>query len=93
MKQNYSFARASSLVSKDYRPMPAQMAQAGENSTEFGFFLTEKPVFDASNNEEQRDIQLINRWNPNRRVITYYLGQNFNEPRKSSAQRDVLSRC
>tara|TARA_B100000749_G_scaffold280889_1_gene280139 strand:+ start:33577 stop:37293 length:3717 start_codon:yes stop_codon:yes gene_type:complete len=80
-KQNFSFAKLKDLVSPDYRPMQAALASAGGNSNEFGFFLTEKPVYDSSNNIEQRDIELVNRWNPNKKSIVYYLGQNFNEPR------------
>jgi hypothetical protein len=73
----YSMVRADQISSKDYKPV--QYKKADEET--FGFFNTKNAKLDVDNNSnENSDEVLLNRWNPERKVITYYLSDEFNKP-------------
>ncbi len=71
---HYSFAKISKLASADFKPV--LYPQTDENT--FGFFTTEYTKLDIDNNSTEKDkVVLMNHWNPNRKVITYYLSPEF----------------
>lgn len=74
---HYSFAKLNKMTSPGYK------AVSYPNSDEnlFGFFTTETRKYDvAFNRLEKMKTQLMNRWNPDRKVIEYYLTDNFDKP-------------
>jgi hypothetical protein len=73
----YSMVREDQIASKGYKPV--QYAREDENA--FGFFNTKLAKLDVDNNSlENTDTVLMNRWNPEKKVITYYMSDSFNKP-------------
>ncbi|MFI5390605.1 MAG: zinc-dependent metalloprotease, partial [Bacteriovoracales bacterium] len=70
----YSLVRLKDLVSKEYIPRPYSIA---EQET-FGFFKNTQQIYD-ENYYGKMDISNLNRWNPTKKKITYYLSDSFNE--------------
>jgi hypothetical protein len=74
---HYSFAKISSLASANYNAI----AYSNSDQREYGFFTTETTRLDIDNNSTiKSDKTFLNRWNPNRERITYYLSKEFNKP-------------
>jgi hypothetical protein len=74
---HYSLAKLNSVSSKGY-----QAAQyPSEDSRTFGFFTTTTKSLDVDfNNTVFSKGEFINRWNPDRKEIVYYLVDEFNKP-------------
>ncbi len=73
----YSFARLDKLASPDYKTVSYPNHDEGI----FGFFSTDVRQYDVAYNRlEKMKLQYLNRWNPQRKVINYYLTDNFNKP-------------
>lgn len=73
----YSVVQEDLLASKDYEPIEYTREDEGT----FGFFDSRRKVLDVDNNEvEDTDIVYLNRWNPAKKVIPYYLSKEFNKP-------------
>ncbi len=74
---NYSLVKLNSMTTRNYRSMNYPRMDEGV----FGFFKTEREFTDADNlkREEQR-VRYMNRWNPNRGELVYYLSDEFNKP-------------
>lgn len=74
---NYSIVRLKDLASPDYEPVQYPIA----DHDEFGFFKNYERklgnTFDPSRTDQK---YLLNRWNPKKKVITYYLSDTYNEP-------------
>ncbi len=76
---HYSLVKASSVLSKDYKTVSYPQGSSDEQT--FGFFATARNVLDVDNNNTTKStIQVMNRWNPNRKEIVYYLSDEFNKP-------------
>lgn len=76
---HYSMAKASSVLSKNYQTISYPEGSKDENT--FGFFSTQQHKLDVDNNStEKGTIQIMNRWNPNRKEIVYYLSDEFAKP-------------
>lgn len=73
----YSIVRSHVLTSSDYQP--ALYPQGSQDV--FGFFKSTLEKLDSDNNHlEDHDIDYLNRWNPNKKIITYYLSDEFYKP-------------
>lgn len=73
----YSIIRTDQLSSKDYKAVEYKREDEGT----FGFFDTRNRVLDVDNNEvENTDKVFLNRWNPAKKVIPYYLSAEFSKP-------------
>jgi Met-zincin len=75
----FSLVKVSSVLSKDYKKISYPIGSKDEQS--FGFFSTAKTKLDVDGNtSDKTKIQIMNRWNPNREEITYYLSDEFSKP-------------
>ncbi|MBC7753007.1 MAG: zinc-dependent metalloprotease [Moraxellaceae bacterium] len=75
----YSMVKTKSVLSPDYKTVSYPVASRDENL--FGFFATQNVVLDVDhNNTVDSTKQIMNRWNPNRKEITYYLSDEFAKP-------------
>jgi hypothetical protein len=74
---HYSLAKTSAILSSDFEPVNYPET----DSRTFGFFATERKVLDVSHNatESGKSVKM-NHWNPNRKVIDYYLSDEFAKP-------------
>lgn len=73
---HYSLVKVNSVISKDYKTISYPDGSADEQT--FGFFTSRKSVLDVDNNNTNKSVvQIMNRWNPNRKVIDYYLSDEF----------------
>ncbi|OBT13365.1 hypothetical protein A9264_06775, partial [Vibrio sp. UCD-FRSSP16_10] len=72
---------ASTLVSKNYKPIP----YAEQESTTFGFFKTTIEHLDTFNDgtSDSQFRQYLDRWNPEKPVLHYYLSNNFYEAKNA----------
>jgi len=76
---HYSMVKVNSVLSKDYKTVSYPEGSADEQT--FGFFSTAKSVLDVDNNHTDKStVQIMNRWNPNRKEIVYYLSDEFAKP-------------
>ncbi len=76
---HYSMVKLSSVLSKDYKTVSYPEGSSDEQT--FGFFSTAKSVLDVDNNHTDKStVQIMNRWNPNRKEIVYYLSDEFAKP-------------
>lgn len=76
---HYSLVKLDSVLSKDYKTVSYPEGSADEQT--FGFFSTAKSVLDVDNNNTDRStVQIMNRWNPNRKEIVYHLSDEFAKP-------------
>lgn len=81
---HYSMVKLSSMATPDYKeflyPKPDQNI--------FGFFTTEIKKVDVDNRmTTNSEVSYLNRWNPNRKEIVYYLSDEFNKPENASIKR------
>ncbi len=87
---HYSFVKLSKLASPNYKAV----AYPFEDQNSFGFFTTEKTKLTADNRTRDDSIEvLMNRWNPERKEIVYYLNDAFFGPGKElvlQATRDAV---
>ncbi len=75
----FSLVKVSSVLSKDYKTISYPIGSKDEQT--FGFFSTAKTKLDVDGNTSDKTrIQIMNRWNPNRDEITYYLSDEFAKP-------------
>lgn len=82
----YSFAKSKSLVSAAYKPV----AYPQDDESTFGFFNTTYNIYDVDyNRSEAGKVALMNRWNPDRKEIVYYLSDNFNKPELASMKKST----
>lgn len=71
---HYSFVKLSKIAAKDYQPV----TYPNTDQNTFGFFTTKTKKLTADNRETlDSDLTLMNRWNPNRKEVTYYLNEAF----------------
>lgn len=76
---HYSMVKLSSILSKDYKTVSYPEGSADEQT--FGFFSTARSVLDVDNNNTDKSVvQIMNRWNPNRKEIVYHLSDEFAKP-------------
>lgn len=76
---HYSLVKLSSVLSKDYKTISYPVSSKDEQS--FGFFSTSRTQLDTDNNNTDKSVvQIMNRWNPNRKEIVYYLSDEFAKP-------------
>jgi len=76
---HYSLVKLSSVLSKDYKPV--SYPESSDDEQTFGFFSTKRNKLDVDNNSTDKStIQIMNRWNPNRKEIVYYLSDEFAKP-------------
>lgn len=76
---HYSLVKLDTVLSKDYVPVNYPVSSTDEGS--FGFFSSTAIKLDVDNNNtSQSEKQVMNRWNPNRKEITYYLSDEFAKP-------------
>ncbi|MCM2278860.1 MAG: zinc-dependent metalloprotease [Oligoflexia bacterium] len=74
---HYSLARLDSVASKDYQPV--LYPESDQNS--FGFFTTTRKELSVDNLDRAAgEKTFLNRWNPARKELTYYLTDNFYKP-------------
>ncbi|MBC7458942.1 MAG: zinc-dependent metalloprotease, partial [Bdellovibrionaceae bacterium] len=75
----FSLVKVSSVLSKDYKTISYPIGSKDEQT--FRFFSTAKTKLDVDGNTSDKTrIQIMNRWNPNREEITYYLSDEFAKP-------------
>lgn len=83
---HYSLVKASSVVSKDYETISYPENSKDERS--FGFFSTQKLERAVDHNINEKSVkQIMNRWNPNREKITYYLSDEFAKPENATLKK------
>lgn len=76
---HYSLVKVDSILSKNYKTISYPEGSADEGT--FGFFTSKKTILDVDNNKtEKSQVQIMNRWNPERSEIVYYLSDEFNKP-------------
>lgn len=74
---HYSFAKLSVLASTNYEAI----GYSNSDQREFGFFATETTRLDVDNSSTiKSDTTFLNRWNPEKEIVTYYLSKEFNKP-------------
>ena len=80
---HYSLVKASTMVSKDYQTISYPENSKDEKS--FGFFSTQKLERAVDHNINEKSVkQIMNRWNPNRSNIDYYLSDEFAKPENAT---------
>lgn len=80
---HYSFTKLASVASPTYKPVSYPVRDEGE----FGFFTTDSRKYDVDySRTEALKTQLMNRWNPAKKEIVYYLSDNFNKPEFKSVK-------
>jgi len=70
----YSLVRLKDLASADYEPRAYPM----EEQEKFGFFKNTQKIYD-DNYYSKTENNFINRWNPKKKKVTYYLSDSFDE--------------
>ena len=76
---HYSLVKIDSVLSKDYKTISYPVSSLDEQT--FGFFSTSRTQLDIDNNPTDKSvIQIMNRWNPNRKEIVYHLSDEFAKP-------------
>jgi hypothetical protein len=81
---HYSFTKLSSMASADYQAVNYPESDEGV----FGFFTTNNRKYDVDFNRTDRmKTQLLNRWNPAKKEIVYYLTDNFNKPEMQAVKK------
>jgi hypothetical protein len=71
---NYSFVKLSKIASPDYKPVIYPF----KDQNTFGFFTTTRKRLSADHRTTiDSDVTYMNRWNPNRKEIVYYLSDAF----------------
>ena len=76
---HYSLVKLDTVLSKDY--VAVQYPVSSKDEGTFGFFSSTAVKLDVDNNHtDHSEKQIMNRWNPNRSEITYYLSDEFAKP-------------
>lgn len=76
---HYSLVKTSAVLSKDYETI--SYPEGSKDEQTFGFFTSKRTQLDVdNNNSEKSNIQIMNRWNPNRKEIVYHLSDEFSKP-------------
>lgn len=84
---HHSLVPLDQLVSKNYETIIYDR----EWERTFGFFDTSDTKVDSANNTTQvQEIYYMNRWNPKREVITYYLDPRFEKPENHAIKQATL---
>ncbi len=74
----YSIVDIKSLASKDYTPV----AYPIPDHDEFGFFKDKISKLSSDFDRQRKENNYrLNRWNPNKKVITYHLSDTFDKPK------------
>src|SRR5690606_12978107 len=82
----YSVVKLNTLASSDYRV--AHYPQEDENT--FGFFSTEIKKMNVDNSfTKSSEHSLLNRWNPEKKEIVYYLSDEFKKPEHSLLKKST----
>lgn len=83
----HSLVPMDKLVSQNYQ----KVIYDREWERTFGFFETLDKVVDSANNDTQeQEIYYMNRWNPEREVITYHLDPRFEKPENYTIKQATL---
>ncbi len=83
----YSAVKRSSLISSNYVPVKYPEKDSGI----FGFFTTNDVVRDVDNQETvNSEVQFLNRWNPNKKTIVYYLSEAFSKPENAKVKEATI---
>ena len=81
---HYSMVKLDTVASPDYKTV----AYPVDDQNTFGFFTTQDNRLSVDNADELSGQQtFLNRWNPTRKVIDYYLTDNFNKPGMESVKQ------
>jgi len=80
---HYSLTKLETLVSKTYEPVPYPEHDQGS----FGFFSTTDEAMSVDNRERpEGSITYLNRWNPQKKEIVYYLSDSFAKPENKAVK-------
>lgn len=72
----YSMVSLDKLATKGYEPVSYPIA----NHSKFGFFKSKVSKLNSDFDTQRQDVEyLINRWDPKKKVIDYYLSKSFNK--------------
>ncbi len=78
---HYSFNKLSKVTSPNYKKIDYPRA----DKDTFGFFTSENRKYDVDLSRTQpNQKEWMNRWNPDRKEIVYYMSDNFNKPQYKS---------
>jgi hypothetical protein len=81
---HYSFTKMDKMSSASYKAVNYPESDEGT----FGFFTTNSRKYDVDFNRTDRmPTQLLNRWNPERKEVVYYLTDNFNKPEMAAIKK------
>lgn len=81
----YSMVKLDKLASKDYEPLNYPI----QDHSVYGFFKSEDKRLNNNFDSSRKEIKyFVNRWNPKKRVLKYYLSKSYNKP-KNKAILDV----
>lgn len=84
---HYSLVPMKDLVTEDYQPIVYKR----EWESTFGFFQTLDQKLDSANSPTQNEeVYYMNRWNPNREEVVYYLDPRFEKPENKSIKEATL---
>lgn len=84
---HYSFVKLSKLASPGYKPV----IYPNTDRNTFGFFTSETKKLTADNRTTlDSDVTYMNRWNPERKEITYYLNDGFYEEGMDKLRADSI---
>lgn len=76
----HSIVRLKDLATPGYKPFEYSTT----DSSTFGFFKTTKTLIDdqytTMSPDKQQKISFMNRWNPEKGTLVYYLSESFNKP-------------
>ncbi|MBF0298986.1 MAG: zinc-dependent metalloprotease [Oligoflexia bacterium] len=80
----YSLVKLDKIISKDYKPI----AYSEEDQNKFGFFTTAQEINSKNYDSQRTNVKyFLNRWNPDRKVIEYYMSDSFNNPGNESLKQ------
>lgn len=81
---HYSLVKLDTLASANYKSILYPPNDHGI----FGFFTTEQRKVDIDNrNTQKSEVTYLNRWNPEKTEIIYYLSDNFIKPENTSLKK------
>ncbi len=84
---HYSFVKLSKLASPGYKPV----IYPNTDRNTFGYFTSETKKLTADNRTTlDSDVTYMNRWNPERKEITYYLNDGFYEEGMEKLRADSI---
>ncbi|WP_413585068.1 zinc-dependent metalloprotease [Bdellovibrio sp. HCB274] len=81
---HYSFTKLSKMATPGYKAIEYPL----KDQSTFGFFTSENRKYDVDMTRTLKNQkEWMNRWNPERKEITYYLSDNFNKPEYASIKK------